>query len=684
VNGLPGMASALEDDDLRRIGPYRLLGTLGQGGMGRVYLARRADAGPGAGTHPYVAVKVIAPHLANSPDFRQRFAREARNAQRVARFCTAEVIEVDVTGPRPYLVTEFIDGPSLADQLAGRGPLPPAEVERLAIAVATALQAIHAAQLIHRDLKPANIMMSPSGPLVIDFGIARALDAAVTTGWHGTPAFMAPEQANDQPITPAADIHAWGAVLIAAASGRPPFGLTPLPAVLYRILHDAPDLSSLPAALRPVVAHAMDKEPARRPTASELRDLVTGALHSGRASWPTVETRTRVDDRRGELPSTRVRAPRRRWARRGAVVGLVVALAAVTVAALALPLRDRGHQDTSADLLAAHPPQPVGQPLTGHRNAVLSVTLSRDGRTLASGGIDGTVRLWNVADPAHASARLGPLTAGKDAVRTVAASPDGRILASAGIDSTVRLWNISEATAPAQLGQPLPHTDGVRTVAFSPDGSTLATGGRDRTVHLWDIHDPARPEPLGEPLPGNTADVVSLAFSPDGATLASGGWDHSVHLWDVTTRGNPRPLGSSLPGHRDVVWTVGFTPDSRILVTGSADRTVRLWDLTDRNAPKELGAPLTGYRDAVWCSAVSPDGTLLAIGSADGTVRFWDVSRPAGPAALTPPLDTHHGKVESIAFSADGALLVTAGSDAAIRLWQLAPRGSSVSRNVKE
>ncbi len=645
--------------------------------MGWVYLGRRVEGVGDAGTRPYVAVKVIAPHLAEIPEFRKRFAQEARTAQRVARFCTAEVIEVDVTGPRPYLVTEFIDGPSLADQMARRGPLPPAEVERLAIAVATALRAIHAAQLIHRDLKPGNIMLSPSGPLVIDFGIARALDAAATTsGWHGTPAYMAPEQANGRPLTTAADVHAWGAVLIAASTGHPPFGKAPLAVLLHRIVHDEPDLSSLPATLRPVVASAMRKEPSQRPTASELHDLVSQAFHSVQ---PAVETTVDVDvdgDGPGTLQPTRVLTRRRKAARRGVFLGFVVVLAAAVALTLILRNGDRredsNRRETSADLLAAHPPQPVGQPMTGHRNAVLSVALSIDGRTLASGGFDGAVRLWNVADPAHAAYLTGPQTPRKDAaVRGVAVSPDGRILASASLGSTVLLWNITNPAVPARLGQPLPHTDAVRAVTFSPDGSTLATGGRDKTVHLWDIRDPADPRPLGQPLEGNTEDVVSLAFSPDGKTLASGGWDHSVHLWDLTDRERPRALGQPLRGHTDVVWTVGFTPDNRTLITGSADRTVRLWDLADRNTPKQLGAPLTGYRDAVWCGALSSDGSLLAIGSADGTVRFWDISDPAKPVALEPPLDTHHGKVESIVFSPDGTLLVTAGSDSTIRLWRL-------------
>lgn len=524
VDGLPAAAKRLEPGDPAGVGPYELLARLGQGGMGRVYLARHAGSGPGAADRRHVAIKVISPDLAGNPEVRALFEREARAAQRVARFCTAEVIDVEVAGPQPYLVTEFIDGPSLEASVAHRRALPAAEVERLAISVATALRAIHAARMIHRDLTPGNIMLSPSGPLVIDFGIARALDAVSTASIRGTPAFMAPEQAGGQTVTTAADIHAWGGILLFAATGRRPFRAATLPELLARIVREEPDLSGLPDTLRPLVAHAMAKNPRARPTAPELHELVTEALQSARtaattANLPGIRARpvppapvppapapsapassapvssapvppspaapARIS-RTHVAPTPR---PRRRITRRAGLIGIGAGVVVAVLAALLLIDRGSDAPPTSASILAARAPQPVGQPLAGHRQAVLSVAFTADGRTLASGGYDGTVRLWNLADPARAAPFAGPLTTAAGPVRTVATSRDGTLLASASLDTTIQLWNITRPAVPAALGPPLTANQGhIGSIAFSQDGSLLAAAGSNGSIHLWHLH----------------------------------------------------------------------------------------------------------------------------------------------------------------------------------------------------
>ena len=309
--------------DPRLVGQYRLLGLLGKGGMSSVYLARRlGDAGAGAdpeatnrlghaGTGPLVAVKLVDEDLARLPAFRERFRREARAARRVARFCTAEVLDVDVSARRPYLVTEFIDGPTLGAAVEQRGPLSPAELERFAVAVVSALTAIHAAGVVHRDLKPGNIMLSPSGWRVIDFGICRPLDddTNITIGRVGTPVFMAPEQARDLPATTATDVHAWGAIMAFAATGRPPFGEPPLMELLRRVTHDPPDLTGLPAALRPVVARALAKNPAARPAARELLLSLTEVTGDANADQDGEPGRDADGESTMRLPSGRALLP---------------------------------------------------------------------------------------------------------------------------------------------------------------------------------------------------------------------------------------------------------------------------------------------------------------------------------------------------------------------------------------
>ncbi|WP_242606309.1 serine/threonine-protein kinase [Protofrankia symbiont of Coriaria ruscifolia] len=257
----------LERLDPTRLGPYTVLRRLGKGGMGVVYLARTV-------TWHLVAIKVIRSDISNSLAFRANFRREAATARRVARFCTAEVLDFDPDAEQPYLVTEYIEGPTLAATVASSGPLPSANTERLAVAVGAALTAIHEAGVVHQDLKPANVLMSHFGPRVIDFGIARSLDAATGTSLElrglGTPAFMAPEQARGETVTAAADVFAWGGVVAFAGTGHCAFGEGAPEVVLYRAAREEPQLQGLEPGLRRLVEQTLSKNPADRPSATEL------------------------------------------------------------------------------------------------------------------------------------------------------------------------------------------------------------------------------------------------------------------------------------------------------------------------------------------------------------------------------------------------------------------------------
>ncbi|WP_238008438.1 serine/threonine-protein kinase [Dactylosporangium sp. AC04546] len=285
---MTGNHAPLRDGDPRRLGRYTVVGRLGEGGMGTVYLATAPDGVP-------VAVKVVRTDLAHDEQFRRRFRSEVNRARQVPPFCTAEVLDAAPDDERPYLVVEYVDGPSLAAVVRDRGPLSQANLHGLAIGVATALTAIHGAGVVHRDLKPNNVLLAAGSPKVIDFGIAHSPQA--TTGHTrtdqvvGTVAYMAPERFGPESsgsTTPAADIFSWGAVIAYAGTGRNPFGSDAAPVVAARILTQPPDLSGLSGPLRELVAQALAKDPAERPTARELVDrlLTAGPAQSALARQP--------------------------------------------------------------------------------------------------------------------------------------------------------------------------------------------------------------------------------------------------------------------------------------------------------------------------------------------------------------------------------------------------------------
>jgi eukaryotic-like serine/threonine-protein kinase len=263
----------LQPGDPQVIGPYRMVGRLGQGGMGQVFL------GVSPGGRP-VAVKAIRPELASDPQFRIRFAREVAAARTVSGVFTAMVVGADVDGPIAWLATAYVPGPSLAEAITEHGPLPEASLLALAAGLAEALAAIHAAGVTHRDLKPSNVLLAEDGPRVIDFGISRAAESTTLTQTGltiGSPGFMSPEQAIGTEVGPPSDIFSLGTVLAFAATGKGPFGGGTTASLLYRVVHETPDLDGVPAAVRPLIERCLIKDPAQRPTAAALLDAV-GAL----------------------------------------------------------------------------------------------------------------------------------------------------------------------------------------------------------------------------------------------------------------------------------------------------------------------------------------------------------------------------------------------------------------------
>jgi RNA polymerase sigma factor (sigma-70 family) len=284
-----------------------------------------------------------------------------------------------------------------------------------------------------------------------------------------------------------------------------------------------------------------------------------------------------------------------------------------------------------------------------HAHNVLSVAFSPDGKALASGSRDETIKLWD----AQTGQERATLKDHRDGVHSVAFSPDGKVLASGGEDKLIKLWDVKTGRERATLRG---HTKLVWSVAFSPDGKVLASGSADKTVKLWDVAAGLERATLK----GHTNEVRSVAFSPDGKVLASGSADKTIKLWDAQT-GQER---ATLKDHRDEVRSVAFSPDGKVLASASADGTVKPWDArTGRER-----ATLKGHRRSVLCVAFSPGGQVLASGDSDGTLKVWDAQTGQERASFKVDKQT----VLAVAFSPDGTALASANGDHTIKLWDMA------------
>jgi serine/threonine protein kinase len=617
--------------DPEQIGPYRLTGFIGEGGQGIVYRGVTEDG-------RRVAVKVLHTRLAGDEKARARFLRELDAARRVARFCTAQVLDAAAEDSQPYIVSEYVDGPSLRQVVKRDGPRDAGTVERLAIGTATALAAIHQAGIVHRDLNPANVLLGPDGPRVVDFGISRALesDALESTERIGTPAYMAPELFLTEQIGPKADIFAWAGTIIYAATGEPPFGKGGMGVVMHRILNDEPDLSGLPERLTEVLAAALIKDPELRPDADAVLRAVLGQ-EPGLTGGHTVV------------------APTRRPMSRRGLFGTLAGLGLGAAAGAGVLLKTR--TETPADKVSF---KEAGL-LRGHNETVTALSLGTfngDSIVLSGGGRDRTVKVWNRATRKNITTFRHESWVGSVALGFVA---DSSMVASGGGDHTIRLWNLS-------LGKPQgvirTGKSNIQDLTFGLIGDKeillAAVGSR---VSVWNMATRKVVGTLKHP-----AVVASCAFTSlqSGPIVVTGCEDGVVRVWNLMTGRQ----AAALHGHTGAVlgveaWRVG---SEDVVVSCGTDSTVRMWNL----AQARQSVSFAGHTDVVRDIAVGQhrDKVVAVSVSQDSTIGLWDLTKKV---PLTAPVTAGQQELWSIAIAGGVGrdVVASGGQNSLIKLWNL-------------
>jgi serine/threonine protein kinase len=705
--GFEYLAPRQADDELGRLGSYRVLRPLGSGGMGMVFVADDLRL------KRRVALKVIKPELVQLPDVRARFLREAQAIARVEHENIVAIYQVDEDRGVPFLAMPLLRGESLEERL-GRadGPLPLDETLRIAREVAAGLSAAHGRGLVHRDIKPGNIFLSvgqgaggedtavlrPGDPpplaapvrpedagsvkvKILDFGLARAVRAddpevSQLGTIAGTPAYMAPEQGRGQVVDHRADLFSFGCVLYRMTTGQPAFRGSDLFAVVLSVAEDHPPSPrklnpAVPLALARLIDKLLAKKPENRPPSAQAVVEAIDALERER------------DAARRPKPS------RRRWLVLAAMLVLAAAGAGAWLMRRAAPVppEEPGEVTFAFDepgvtlLIRRGEGEEKVLDLEGSRTHKLAPGTYRvRAQKVPWGGLTPDLFDVKAAEAKTVKLRLigQRMSTGKShdrAVLCVAATPKkGEVLiVSASRDASVGVWAPFPNNALTFFGQATAgtgHTSEVHAVAFAPDGSLVASGGggrdaqrADMSIRLWDPH---RREQLDQ-LTGHTSWVEALAFAPDGKHLLSGARDGTIYLWHLKAKGKPEEWQA-----RDgqIVHAVAFSADGTRALTGGENKQAILWDVARGQKLKGLDV----HRGPVRGVAFGPGANEATTACEDGKVRIWQWE-----TGKVRELAGHDRGVYSVAVSPDGRRLLSGGADGTVRLWD-APSGTEVCK----
>ncbi|MBD2356142.1 serine/threonine protein kinase [Tolypothrix sp. FACHB-123] len=636
-------------------GRYRVIKVISdEGGFGRTYLAEDVDK-----LNEWCVVKQFAPKIQGTSALKKAvelFQEEAKQLQKLGEHPQIPTLLAYFEQDNYlFLVQQYIDGQNLLQELRRGVIYDENKIIQLLLDLLPILKFIHERGVIHRDIKPQNIIRRQSdGRLVlIDFGSSKQLTATVhtqigtTIGSHG---YTPMEQMQDGKAFPSSDLFSLGATCFHLLTKIRPSQLLMQKGYAWvnswqqyvnnERSHEVRTDVNLDRVLNKLLTTDIQK---RYQSADEvIKDLTPQNLLA--ASLPTVISGSSITQKPNLQKSWLI----------GAGI-LLILLGGIGYL----------HSRSQPAIRFSDPRQPINttdnsqQPntLKGHASDVNSVAFAKDGKILASGSDDNTIKLWNLASKTE----IRTLKGHSQWIWTVAFSPDGKTLASGSADRNIKLWNVSTGEEIRTLKG---HKDGIASVAFSPDGNILATASLDKTIKLWDISTGQ----VIRTLTGHNKAVSAITFSPDGQTIASGSWDNKIKLWNVATGKEIRTFS----GHAQLILTVAFSPDGMTIASGSKDKTIKLWNLVTGETMRTLQGHDDKVNSVVYLPKVIASKTLnnvsLVSGSNDNTIKLWDTK--TGKEIRTLKRDS--GYIYAVATSPDGQTIASGGSaENIIKIWHL-------------
>jgi tRNA A-37 threonylcarbamoyl transferase component Bud32 len=684
-----------------RIGKYEVIALLGKGAMGAVYEARDPVL------DRVVALKTMSEALLIEEEMRERFYREARSAAKLQHVNIVTIYELGEVDGRPFIAMELLDGQSLAE-LMKEGQLPHLHDKiALVLQVCNGLHFAHRHGVIHRDVKPSNIQILPDGTVkIMDFGIALQQGGTMMTRTGvvlGTPNYMAPEQITGTAVDHRADMWSVAVILYELLADKLPFDADTLPSLIYCIVHKAPppleaEKLGVPPGIAEIVDRVLHKEPSERyedlvELASALRS-VPGAVGPTQAVAGKAQDRTVIlgpEDTASSMPAappSEGTAPADSPAvdiastmdevdsaigagqREKALRLLEEVLAVKPDFARAVDLRDMLKQQVTTPPVPApatrvEPTEPLSLPSSfrevgtfGEAVETKIIAIAPGEKLLAIGGVDGSVRLWDIAGRTKLEILRSSMhqRAGHEGlVTSLAFSPDGALLAAGHVDGAIHVWDIDRRE---ELQVRLGHERAaIGAVAFSPDGQILASGGLDSTVKLWERSGLEEGEARRR-LTRQPAGVTSLAWVHEGEQLVTGHVNRLIRVHEASTG----KLSATLRGHGSGISVLCVGPDDNLLISGGQDQTLRLFDV-ERSNPVGV---LKGHERAVSSIAPFPEGRRAVSAAMENRLIVWDL---AEERPLTTLWGAGNESFVSLRVFNEGRAIASALNDGSIRLW---------------